>query len=114
MGPHLAEIPVLTDTIVATAAIAADQLVGFDGAPTGAGAIPYGIAKTDAAIGDAVQLLVIGRRDLIAPAAIAAGDLVASDANAKPVTTADPTIAFARCVTGAANPNERCSIVLGR
>ena len=95
-------VPVLTTTIIAAAPIAEDQLVGFDNMPAGADAPVKGIAHNDAATGEAVSIMMIGLRDLVAAGAISNGDLVKSDANGNPVTHGGVGAAFGRALSGAA------------
>ena len=90
MGPLQGSISALTITVVATAAVASKQLVGFDGAPAGAGEAVLGVAQTDAAVGDAFAVDVIGVFDLVSGAAVPAGSAVQSDANSKPIVRPEP------------------------
>lgn len=79
-----ASIPVLTYTVIAAAAIAADQLIGWDNKPATADAPVQGVALTDAAEGEAVTLTVIGLVDLTAGDAIDAGDQLISGTDGLP------------------------------
>jgi hypothetical protein len=111
MGPLQSSISALTITSVATAAIAAKQLVGFDGAPAADGGAVLGVAQTDAAIGAAFAVDVIGVHDLIAGAAIPAGSAVQSDADGAPIVLAGGQQAgFA--LTAAANPGDLVKILI--
>lgn len=112
MSQFLGETPVLTTSVIATADIAEDQLVGFDGAPAGNDGLVYGKARAAARVGEAVTLTVIGLIDLIAPAAIATGSLVASDVNGAPKQAVNAVGAFAHCVKGAAAPGERVTLLI--
>ncbi len=95
-------VPILTSTIIAAAAIAEDQLIGFDNQPAAADAPVKGIAHNDAATGEAVSILHIGLRDLVAAGAISSGDLVKSDANGNPITHGGVGASFARALDDAA------------
>ena len=111
MGPLQGSISALTITVVATAAVASKQLVGFDGAPAGAGEAVLGVAQTDAAVGDAFAVDVIGVFDLVSGAAVPAGSAVQSDANGKPIIKADGT-RIGTALTAAANPGDLVKILI--
>lgn len=111
MGPILSKISVLSDTVVATAGITANQFVGFDGAPAGAGAAVLGVAMTDAAAGDALAIDIIVIRDLIAGGAIPAGSAVQSDANGAPIVKAAGAQAGI-ALTAAANAGDVVKILV--
>ena len=112
MSAFLGQIAVLTVTITAAADIKAKQFVKYDGNPAGDGELVYGIAHFDAKAGDDLTLTLLGIEDLIAPAPIALGDWIASDANGHPKTTTDASIAFGRCNKAATAAGERCSILI--
>jgi hypothetical protein len=80
--------PLLTLTIVATAALTAQRFVTAAGAQTGAGGNAIGVARYSGAIGDKVPCDVLGTTYVEAGAAIAAGALVASDASGRAITWA--------------------------
>lgn len=82
-------LPILSDTVVATATIAQKHFVGFDGATCEAGAKAAGTSYFDADAGDALTVHVLGFVLVVSGAAIAIGDAVESDADgaAVPHTT---------------------------
>lgn len=99
-----ASIDTLKISSVLTAAVAADQLVGFNDAPTGANGAVKGVACMAGVAGDAVALTALGLRDLTAGAAIAVGDELISNAAGLPVpkgATENPNV-FARALNAAA------------
>lgn len=106
-----ADIITLQFTAVATAAITARQLVGFDGAPAGDSGLVKGMAQNAAAIGDAVAVTMIGISDMTAGAVIAAGDEVRSDATGLPVPLGVGNNPFGRALT-AAQAGERVTVLI--
>lgn len=82
-------ISLLTLTIAATGAIAADRFVTPAGAQAGAGANVIGSARSAAAAaGDKIPVDVLGTAVVEAGAAVAAGATVASDASGRAITWA--------------------------
>lgn len=79
-------LPILSDTVVATAAIPQKHFVGFDGAKCAAGAKATGVAYFDAEAGDALTVDVLGFVLVITGAAVAIGDAVESDADGAAIT----------------------------
>ncbi|RNM10491.1 capsid cement protein [Dickeya undicola] len=77
--------PVLTTTIVATAALTAQRFVGADNAPCAAGAIALGVAEVDGDADTAIPVNVLGIIAVEAGAAIARGHAVQSDASARAI-----------------------------
>lgn len=111
MGPLQGSISSLTVTAVASAPVAARQLVGFDGAPAGDGVAVFGVARTDADPGRAFAIDVIGVFDLIAGAAIPAFSPLQSDAGGAPIVrTAGVHIGTA--LTAAANPGDIVKVLI--
>lgn len=96
---------VLSDTITATTAIAAFDLIGFDDGKVAADDAPVkGIAKNPAAIGDDVGALLIGIARVRAKGAIAKGDKLVSAATGGVKTAgATPANVCARALTAAAD-----------
>lgn len=64
MSQFLGETQVLTTSVIATADIAENQLVGFDGAPAGNDGLVYGKARAEAGrqCGGRLRPLRQGRR----------------------------------------------------
>lgn len=96
---------ILTLTGIASAAVAAYQLIGFDDAPVSADDAPVkGVSQNPAQVGDAFGINAIGTAQVKASGAIAKGDRLMSAANAgvKKVS-ADPANAFATALTDAAD-----------
>jgi len=96
---------ILTLTGIATVAVAAYQLVGFDDAPISADDAPVkGVAQNPAAIGDAFGVNALGTAQVKAVGTIAKGDrlMSADNAGVKKVS-ADPANAFATALTSAAD-----------
>lgn len=67
-------IPILTLSIAATAAITEFRAIGYDGGVAAAGAAMFGLAQTDAAIGEQVATDVLGTSIGTAGAVVAFGD----------------------------------------
>lgn len=111
MGPLLSTMVKLSFTAIATADIKALQLVGFNGAPTGAGDAVYGVAATDAKAGDEFTVNIITIQDFIAPAAISKGSAVQSNADGAPVVEAGGAT-FGVALTAADNPGDLVSILV--
>ncbi|ECG4947670.1 DUF2190 family protein [Salmonella enterica subsp. enterica serovar Llandoff] len=74
---------VLTTTAVAADIILQQHLVGFDGKLCAAGKAALGVAETDADIGDAVGVNVLGIIAVEAGAAFEVGAAVQSDAEGR-------------------------------
>jgi len=106
-----ADIITLQYTAVATAAIAARQLVGFDDAPAGDSGLVKGMAQTDAAVGEAVAVTMVGISDMTAGANIAVGDEVRSNAAGLPVPLGAGNNPFGRALT-AAQAGERVTVAI--
>lgn len=96
---------ILTLTCIASAAVAAYQIIGFDDAPVTADDAPVkGVSQNPAAIGDAFAINAIGTAKVKASGAIAKGDRLMSAANAGVKTVgADPANPFAIALTDAAD-----------
>ncbi len=92
--------PILTQTVVATGAIAAQRFVGPAGAVAAAGGHAVGVSRYSASqSGDKIPVDVIGTAYVEAGAAIAAGALVESDASGRAVTNSTG-IALGRVAPG--------------
>ncbi|MCI4233674.1 DUF2190 family protein [Dickeya dianthicola] len=91
--------PVLTTTIVASAALTAQRFVGADNAPCAAGAIALGVAEVDGDWATAVPVNVLGIIAVEAGAAIARGQAVQSDASARAI----PQVAAGETPAGVSN-----------
>ncbi len=111
MGPLQGSISALTITCVATAAVSARQLVGFNGAPAVAGGAILGVAQTDAEIGTAFAVDVIGVFDLVAGAAIPAFSAVQAGAGGMPIVQAAGT-RIGTALTAAANPGDIVKVIV--
>ncbi|WP_275100143.1 capsid cement protein [Sedimenticola hydrogenitrophicus] len=79
-------IPLLTLTIIATGALTASRFVGHDGDVAAAAGNTLGVARADAAIGDAAAVDTHGTAIVEAGAAIAAGAAIEVDATGRAVT----------------------------
>lgn len=87
-------IALLALTAVATGAVTAARFVTPAGAQAGAAANTLGVARTDAAIGQAFPVDVIGTAVVEAGAGIAAGGAVQTDAQGRAITReAGPLVA---------------------
>lgn len=81
-------IPILTLSVVAAAALSEHQAIGYDGNVATAAATMQGLAQTDAASGEQVAVDVQGTGIAIAGAAIAVGADLEVGAAGKLVTKA--------------------------
>lgn len=82
--------PILTESIVAAGAIAANRFVGFNNAQlAAAGAVALGVADYAAAAANSqIAVTVLGTAEVVAGGAIARGDEVMSDAQGRAVVRA--------------------------
>lgn len=94
--------PILTESIVAAAAIVAQRFVGFDDLQASvAGQAVLGVSDYEAsAAGKAIAVTVLGTTKVEAGAAVARGDLVKSDANARAIPQGGAGKVVARALTG--------------
>ena len=91
--------PLLTKSVVATAALTARRFVTFAGAVPAAGASALGVGRTTVAIGGRQPVDVMGTSVVEVGAAIAANALVETDASGRAVTLASGT-ALGRLMPG--------------
>lgn len=103
----------LSLAVLATGVILAERFIGPSGATATAGANAYGVATTNAAIGDMVTTDVLGTTIVTAGAPIAAGALVEVGTAGKAITKASGT-AVARMAPGAsaAADGDRVEVIL--
>lgn len=80
------EIPVLTLSVLATAALTAGRFVTPAGAVAGAGAAVAGICNSDTAIGEMAPVIALGVGIATSGAAVAVGAVIGSDAAGKAIT----------------------------
>lgn len=80
--------PILTLSVIAVAALAADRFVTPAGAVPAAGATALGVGRTSAAIGERQPVDVLGTAIVETGGAIAANALVETDAQGRAVTQA--------------------------
>jgi hypothetical protein len=85
MGASSGNIAILTLTVIATAALAANRFVEQDGTYPTAGGKAYGVTRVDAAIGDPTPIDVIGTTIVMCGAAVAKDDDLMVDATGKVV-----------------------------
>jgi len=81
-------IEILSLPVVATGAITSRRFVTVAGAQAAAGGNALGVARSDAAIGEACPVDVMGTAVVEAGAAVAAGAAVEADASARAITNA--------------------------
>ena len=96
---------ILNLTLIASAAIAAHDLVGFDDAPIAADDAPVkAVAMNPADLGDAINGLAVGTVQVKASGLITKGDkLISSATGGVKTAPADPVNAFAFALTSAAD-----------
>lgn len=91
-----ANISMMALTVIATAALTANRAASIAGAVPAAGATSFGIARSDAAIGEAVTVDVMGTAIAEVGAAVAKGAALEVGANGKLITkTSGVTVARA-------------------
>lgn len=106
-------IALLALTAVATGAVTAARFVTPAGAQAGAAANTLGVARTDAAIGQAFPVDVLGTAVVEAGAAIAAGAAVQTDAQGRAITRdAGPTVARLAPGSSAAAAGDLVEVIL--
>lgn len=100
-----------TLALIAGGAIAAERFVAVAGTQAGAAANCWGVARSDAAIGEVVPVDAIGTAIVTAGAAVAANALIETDAQGRAITrTAGPIVARALQAAGAAG--DRIEVML--
>jgi uncharacterized ParB-like nuclease family protein len=80
--------PILTLSVLATAALTADRFVTAAGAVPAAGASALGVGRANVAIGERQPVDVLGTSIVEAGAAMTANDLVQCDASGRAITKA--------------------------
>lgn len=85
--------PIAITTVAATAALTRMRFVAFNGAPAAASVRALGVAEVDADLGEQAPIMYAGIALVEAGAAIAQGAMVTTDATARAVTNAAPTLA---------------------
>jgi Uncharacterized conserved protein (DUF2190) len=108
---HNGNISVLTLTVIASAAVAANRFVTDAGAYPAAGGLALGTTRTSGAIGDAVPVDVMGTALVEASAAIAVGAGVQTLVDGRAVTLTSGT-ALGRALTSAAAAGEVIEVLL--
>src|SRR5574343_129724 len=93
-------IPLLTLSVKAAAALTALRFVSPTGGVAAAGGNAYGVTRSDAATGDYVPVDVLGTTQVTAGAAIAAGAAIEVGTGGKAITPASGK-AVARAAPGA-------------
>lgn len=111
MGPLQSTISALSITLVATADVRAFRFVTVNAAEAGAGEAAIGVAKNDEKAGRAFAVDVVGVFDMVAGAAITAGDQVEADADALPIPRTSGVV-NGLALTSAANPGDLVKILI--
>lgn len=93
--------------------IGADRFVTFTGEQAGADAHVLGLTRAPVAAGEALTVEVLGYVEMIAPAALAVGTVVYSDANGQPTATGSNN-PVGTVVKAAAAPGNIVGLILGR
>ena len=104
---------VLTETIIAAAAIVQKRFVNFEGKQATAGQPAVGVSVYDADQGDSLAVDALGIVLVESGGALAAGDVVASDAQGCAVKQAASAITLGRALDAAVGANEVIRIKLG-
>lgn len=106
-----ASIDTLVMTRIAAGIVAQNKFVTFADAQAVLNDPVLGIAKLDAALNDALPVIVLGGADMTAGGPISKGDQVVSDANGDPITKGANTAIAGRALNAAA-AGERVFILL--
>lgn len=104
---------ILTTTVVATDAILAERFVGFDGKLCAAGKAVLGVADTDAGVGEAVGINVLGIIAVEAGAAFEAGAAIQSDAEGRAVAKTGSNAVAGTALDAALLPGDFVRILRG-
>ena len=104
-------IDILTLTRRAAGAITDGRFVTVAGTQAGADAQVLGVAMSDAAAGEDFPVLALGTVQMVAGAAISAGDAVISDANGQPVPKGSGTNVIGVALNDA-QPGEPVTILI--
>lgn len=97
------QIPILTISLVAVAAVPQQRFVGIDRQVCGAGAPAWGVADSEAsAAGKVMPVKVLGTSKVETGGAVTPGQLVKSDAVGRAVPQGGAGAILARAITGAA------------
>ena len=104
-------ISLLALSVVAAGVINKERFVGVNRQQAGAAANTYGVARSDAAIGDVFPVDVIGTAIVEAGAAIAQDALVETDANGRAITRAAGPI-VGRALKAATGLGSRIEVLL--
>lgn len=105
------KIPVLTLTLTAAAALAAERFVTTDGNVPAAGGYAIGVTTTEAAKGEAFAADVMGTTVVEAGGAIAAGQGVQTDASGKAVALSSG-VALGTALQAATADGDRIEVLL--
>jgi hypothetical protein len=109
MKPTLA---LLTDTIVASAAVAASRFVSQAGGYPTTTAPAYGATRTAGAVGDLLPVDVLGTTAVAAAAAIAVGDAIKSDDEGRAAVAGASDLAVARALSAATAAGQLVEVLL--
>ena len=104
-------IPLLTLALVAAGVINKERFVGVNRQQAGAAANTYGVARSDAALGETLPVDVIGTAIVEAGAPIAENALVETDANGRAITRAAGPI-VGRALKAATGLGSRIEVLL--
>lgn len=104
--------PILTLTVIATAALSANRAVTLAGAVPAAGALCIGITRSDAAIGQAVPVDVVGTTKAVSGAAFAADVALMADATGKLITHTGTNKVVARSMAAATAADQVIDVLL--
>ncbi|WP_027670082.1 capsid cement protein [Rheinheimera baltica] len=105
------KISLLTLTVIATAALTAERFVTGAGVTSTAAGNSLGVTRSDAAVGEAAPVDVIGTAVVVAGGAVAVDGLVEVGADGKAVAkTAGVTVG--RALTAAAVDGDRIEVLL--
>lgn len=111
------KIPVLTLTVLAVGAVTAHRFVGFDGAQLDSvGAEAFGAANFDAKDGDDLSVDVIGTTVIETGGAVAVGDDLISDADARAIVNPEVggEVVAAKALDAASGAGEFIEVLLVR
>ena len=105
------EIPIMTMTVLATAALVRSRFVTSSGAVPAAGGKVLGVANADYSLGEQAGVAVLGALVVEAGAAVALDDDVQSDASGRAITVASGSVA-GRALDAATAAGQRIRVLM--
>ncbi len=112
MASTIGSYPVVTNTITATATLAANRFVEDDGTYPSAGGTAHGVTRQAGVSGDLIPVDAVGTTIVEAGGAIAKGGPVKSDAAGKAVAQGGSGTILGRALSAAAADTDLIEVLL--